>query len=737
MSRARLVTAAGLLVGLAVGAAAHVRLMNPANAWPLWWGDPQVSVVVNDAGSDDLAPGEHLPALTSAIEAWSGVEGTTAGLVEDTSEAQRARTDWGAADIHLMMFDEDNSSGYFPTGSSTVAITPVWFTASGVILDADVLFNGKGYRFTTSGYPGRFDVQDVAAHELGHLLGFDHSGWAGATMYPYVDPTVVLHRSISEDERCALRSVYPSGAPAGSISGRVVREGSGTPVAGAHVVARDASGRTAASVLADGLGGYRIAALAPGDYTVYARPLDQPVGSFNLTAGWVVDTDFEPAAYPAALSVTDGADLPAGDLTVGADVALNLGKSVDKYPLRLVSGRAQVVTVRGTGLVPGSTLTVSDPSLTVAPLGWLGTLVQARIGVPSRTEPGHVDLVVTNPDGDVSVLTAGLEITPPAPQVTAVAPTRADAGGGTLVTVTGLRFEPGCRVVIGDRVYVDGLPGGCTYVDPGRIDLTLGETLPGEHDVVVMDTTGVEGRLIDAFTTTEQPLLESVFPPSGALAGGTTVALRGQELAPDAEVRIGGVLQPAVTWEDETLLRVTTAAGVAPGPQVLEVTNPGGTTAQLAFVYVNQPDPDLDQLEPIAGPAGGGTTITVEGENFTPDTTLWFGVDPLTGEGGVEAPNVVYVDDETLAVLTPSHPGGTVAVRAEEGGTGQVSVLTAGFTFEAPPGGGGGGGGCGTVVVSGPPGPADALAGGAWIAALLLLLLPGRLRAGRRLAAAA
>ncbi|MEZ6020564.1 MAG: matrixin family metalloprotease [Planctomycetota bacterium] len=76
-----------------------------------------------------------------------------------------------------MTFDEINSSGYFPTGSGIVAITPLEFYTTGRIIDADVLFNGKDFHFTTKQETNRFDIQDVAAHELGHLLGLDHSGW--------------------------------------------------------------------------------------------------------------------------------------------------------------------------------------------------------------------------------------------------------------------------------------------------------------------------------------------------------------------------------------------------------------------------------------------------------------------------------------------------------------------------------------------------------------------------------
>ena len=172
----------GLTTCVWFGAAvsAHVRLKNPVNGTYLRWDNPSdVTIVISAAGSDDIVDGSHTPAIQNAIAAWNEVDGTSAHLREIVSSSQRNRTDWESNDLHMILFDENNSSGFFPSGSATGAVTPIWFYSNGRISDADVLFNGGGHGFTTSSDAGRFDVQDIATHELGHLLGLDHSGWAG------------------------------------------------------------------------------------------------------------------------------------------------------------------------------------------------------------------------------------------------------------------------------------------------------------------------------------------------------------------------------------------------------------------------------------------------------------------------------------------------------------------------------------------------------------------------------
>jgi hypothetical protein len=258
---------------------AHVRMIHSGNGKLLYWQSPSnIGITISSRGCDDIGDGSETTAMRNSIAAWNKSQYTSARLVENTSPAQRARTDWAADNLHLMIFDEQGASGYFPSGSGVVAVTPVWFTGGGKILDADVLFNAATYHFTTSGESGAFDVSDIATHELGHVFGLDHSGCVGASLYPYVSPSVTLHRSISSDDEHGLRDAYPSGGKA-SITGRVRRASDQSPVAGAQVVARSSAGRTVASALASATGSFTLRGLDAGSYELYAAPLDFPVGS--------------------------------------------------------------------------------------------------------------------------------------------------------------------------------------------------------------------------------------------------------------------------------------------------------------------------------------------------------------------------------------------------------------------------------------------------------------------------
>jgi hypothetical protein len=712
------------LVGVAALTSGHLRLINPANSLPLFWSSPtSISIVINSAGSPDITDGSHETALRMAIEAWNEDTLTNATLVENTNPLVQARTDWAADDIHMILFDETNSSGYFPGASGIVAVTPVFFYSSGLIDDADIIYNGKDFQFTTSGQAGRMDVQDVGTHELGHLLGLDHSGWAGASMYPYVDPTVILHRSLSADDITGMRDAYPNGTFS-TITGHIER-GDASDVEGAHVVAVDVNGRTAGGTLSNALGNFIFDALPAGTYAIYASPLDYPVSSANLSAAYNTAVDFESTEFGNAV-VGVGASVDMGTLVVDPDVSISLGRNSDDYPLRVISGQLVARTIRGANLNAGSTLTSSDPAITITPTSWSGIAVQFNVTVPGGAAPGHVDLKVTSAAGDVSILTAGLEVTPPNPTVALVSPSSGDMNGGSLVTLTGSNYVSGARVVLGDQIYEDGAPGGCTVVNATTITLTTKATLPGLHDVVVIDGSGVEGRMGSGFLATAVPTIAVAFPPSGNALGGTEMKITGADFAVGCTVTIDGVAQPTLVFNSSTELTLTTEAGVVGGPYVLELTNLGGATAQTAFTYATPLDPEITLITPNSGTAAGGEAVMITGNNFDASMNVTFGANTLTGAGGTMAASVSFIDSNNLEVVTPIGAGSS-SVLVQSGSTQQASVLGAGFVFTG--GGGGSSGGCAATISSGPPSSKNILANTAWMLCLIALFT---WRGGRR-----
>jgi hypothetical protein len=102
-------------------------------------------------------------------------------------------------------------------GGGAIATTYSW-SSGGVIVDADVIFWDGAFTFYTgtSGCSGGAYIEDVAAHELGHVLGLLHSSVAEATMvsgYPYCSQEL---RTLATDDISGIRSLYGSGGGSAS-----------------------------------------------------------------------------------------------------------------------------------------------------------------------------------------------------------------------------------------------------------------------------------------------------------------------------------------------------------------------------------------------------------------------------------------------------------------------------------------------------------------------------------------
>jgi hypothetical protein len=93
---------------------------------------------------------------------------------------------------------------------------------------------------------------------------------------------------------------------------------------------------------------------------------------------------------------------------------------------------------------------------------------------------------------------------------------------------------------------------------------------------------------------------------------------------------------------------------------------------------------------------------------------VWFGANQNTGNGGVHAAEVTWIDDTSMEVVTPSHSSGLVHLLVLRPESGQADMLLEGFRYDAPASSGGG-----CFSVSPPPkaGP------GSWLPFLLGLAL--------------
>jgi hypothetical protein len=166
------------------------------------------------------------------------------------------------------------------TSTGTDAETGTVIEFAGQVIDADIMFN-PDLRFSLSTTippdTDRFDLESVATHAVGHLLGLDHSNILSSAMFPTILAGVSFPRTIGLDDMIGLSSIYPdaSFSSLGSISG-TVRTTANAAVFGAMVVALDPNGQAAASAVTNPAGLFTIQGLSPGNYTVYAEPMNQP-----------------------------------------------------------------------------------------------------------------------------------------------------------------------------------------------------------------------------------------------------------------------------------------------------------------------------------------------------------------------------------------------------------------------------------------------------------------------------
>jgi hypothetical protein len=204
---------------------------------------------------------------------------------------------------------------------------------------------------------------------------------------------------------------------------------------------------------------------------------------------------------------------------------------------------------------------------------------------------------------------------PPAPEVTAVAPSAGTILGGTTVTITGTTFLDGATVTVGgvdatNVVVVNDTTITCT-TPPG--------TSPGPKDVAVTTTSGTD-TAPNAFAYFPPPSLTAVDIDRGATTGGLTITLTGTGFSDNAagtnSVTVGGAAATSVTTVNDTTITCVTPTGTG-GERDIVVSNANGMSTLVGgFNYV----------QPILYAATARTSASSQPGTF-------YSVDPATGSG--------------------------------------------------------------------------------------------------------
>ena len=197
---------------------------------------------------------------------------------------------------------------------------------TGALLEADIFFNSAfTWSVSKNGEPGKWDVQSIALHEIGHLSGLGHSAIgetqivngsrrvlsAGAVMFPIaLGPGDISSRQLDADDIAGISDLYPDGdfnAATGSVSGQVTKNGQG--VFGAHVVAFDpGNGDQIANFTLTRTGLFSIAGLRPGPHVIRIEPLDDADIESFFDSAEPVELSFRAKYYERLVVVPRGGD---------------------------------------------------------------------------------------------------------------------------------------------------------------------------------------------------------------------------------------------------------------------------------------------------------------------------------------------------------------------------------------------------------------------------------------------
>ena len=288
---------------------------------------------------------------------------------------------------------------------------------TGTIAEADVSINphprtddGTEIQFSTDGTAGTYDLEATFTHEIGHLLGLDHSAVIGSTMQGRqafngtFGLPAMTERTLSEDDRQKVRSLYGPGKRLGRIEGKLADNrtpGALVPLAGVNVWAESvATGKVVASDVSADDGSYRLEGLAAGQYRVLVSPrADEGVSlgsakfrSFEVSNRVTVKAeDFSSLNY----------HLVPPQASALSPRVIGLNSELSTVPLPLEPGKRVKVYLGGEGVdqVPGTNIVVNSPFLTVDP----ATLIREQLNAPFPVISVELQVAPNAPFGDYTI----------------------------------------------------------------------------------------------------------------------------------------------------------------------------------------------------------------------------------------------------------------------------------------------------------------------------------------------
>src|SRR5215203_4912703 len=295
------------------------------------------------------------------------------------------------------------------------ARTRVFFNRRNEISEADSVLNPY-QQFSTDGSLGTFDFESTLTHEIGHLLGLEHSTVVGATMNEHQGKNGTFYlsnfspRTLSADDITQIRAIYGAKDETeccGTLDGKLALAAGKAPKAFNVWLEESETGRVIAGTKINTDGSFLLKGLQAGKYRIYTQDsagnfAGQDLGEVEILRGRTAS--FVKKITPALKDF---------------DVQFTgFNGQLSKLAIPINGGKSYLIYIGGKNLNPedfkiGTTspfFTVSNSNLTKYDYGKDISVFSVEVKSAAETPVGDYTIFLQKSDGKIEFLTGNLSV---------------------------------------------------------------------------------------------------------------------------------------------------------------------------------------------------------------------------------------------------------------------------------------------------------------------------------------
>lgn len=304
--------------------------------------------------------------------------------------------------------------------SEIPAKTRVFYNRKGVITEADIVLNPY-VQFSTDGSFGTFDLEATITHEIGHLLGLEHSHLVGSTMQTNQGKNGIYNlaqtvsRTLSDSDVSNVRALYGTKGDencCGALKGKITL----SPTAAAngfHVWLEESeTGKIQAGTMTQPDGTFSLEGLPAGKYRVLAQDSGEKqknrkkifsggeLGEIVIENGKVAAIEKQIAFKERSFSLK----------------YVGFNSQISNIPIPVNGGKSFVIYLGGENLNPNElTVSASTPFIKVTPnttfkhdFGDEISVLSFEISVKPNAPAGEYSLRIQKNNGEVEYYVGGV-----------------------------------------------------------------------------------------------------------------------------------------------------------------------------------------------------------------------------------------------------------------------------------------------------------------------------------------